>query len=637
MRRYGAGRRRDGVRRARPGRHRRTQGRRSASAHTDCSPSGPASRRRTSIFDPNILAVAHGDRGARRATRSAFIEAMPLIKERCPGARVSGGVSNVSFSFRGNDAVREAMHAAFLYHAIQAGLDMGIVNAGQLDGLRGDRARPARAGRGRDLQPPARRDRAARRVRRSASSGEATKREVDLRWREQPVEERLEHALVHGIVDYIEEDTEEARQKHDRPLDVIEGPLMDGMSVVGDLFGAGKMFLPQVVKSARAMKKAVAYLEPFMEAEKGVGGRAARAARSCSPRSRATCTTSARTSSASCSAATTTRSSTSASWCRRERILDTARERGRRRHRALRPDHAVAGRDGHVARRDGAARARPAAADRRRDDVEAAHGRAHRAGVQRADGARARRLARGRRRLRACSTPSGDRRWTRRTASSRSGCASSTRKGRGSRCSRSSRRARTGTALDFADLPAPPFTGRRVVEPDLADLRDYIDWTFFFHAWDLKGRYPGDPRSRRRASSTTTRRSSSTSYFATTCCKAARRVRLLARAGRGRRCRPRGRDALLVPPPAGRPRRLAAEPVPRRLLRACRRSPRRLRRLHPRRRRGRRSLRGRARRLPRDHGQGARRPARRGVRGVAARAGAPRVVRARRRSSRARS
>ena len=143
------------------------------------------------------------------------------------------------------------------------------------------------------------------------STGEATQREVDLSWRERPVEERLEHALVHGIVDYIEEDVEEARQQLDRPLDVIEGPLMAGMSVVGDLFGSGRMFLPQVVKSARAMKRAVAYLEPFMEAERQATARrtarAPRGARSSWPRSRATCTTSARTSSASCSAATATR------------------------------------------------------------------------------------------------------------------------------------------------------------------------------------------------------------------------------------------------------------------------------------------------------------------------------------------
>src|SRR5690349_8658449 len=227
------------------------------------------------IFDPNVLAVATGIEEHRGFARS-FLEALPLIKERCPGARTSGGISNLSFAFRGNDAVREAMHSAFLYHAIRAGLDMGIVNAGQLVVYE-------------DIEPELlelvedvifdRRPEATERLVEYAGRvrGEATRREVDLSWREAPVEKRLEHALVHGIVDFIEEDTEEARQRADRPLDVIEGSLMAGMQVVGDLFGAGKMFLPQVVKSARAMKRAVAYLEPFMEAEQAAGGGAPRA------------------------------------------------------------------------------------------------------------------------------------------------------------------------------------------------------------------------------------------------------------------------------------------------------------------------------------------------------------------------
>ncbi|HEX9381319.1 MAG TPA: methionine synthase, partial [Gaiellaceae bacterium] len=221
------------------------------------------------IFDPNVLAVATGIEEHADFAK-AFIEGTRQIKERCPGAKISGGISNLSFSFRGNDAVREAMHAAFLYHAIAAGLDMGIVNAGQLAVYQ-------------DIEPELlervedvifnRRDDATERLVEYASrvEGEATKRERDLSWREAPVEERLSHALVHGIVDFIEEDTEEARQKQARPLDVIEGPLMDGMSIVGDLFGSGKMFLPQVVKSARAMKRAVAYLEPYIEAEKAAG------------------------------------------------------------------------------------------------------------------------------------------------------------------------------------------------------------------------------------------------------------------------------------------------------------------------------------------------------------------------------
>ncbi len=218
------------------------------------------------IFDPNVLAVATGIE-EHNGFAKAFIDSIPLIRERCPGARISGGISNLSFAFRGNDAVREAMHSAFLYHAIRAGLDMGIVNAGQLvvyEDIAPDLLELVE-----DVIFDRRPDGTERLVEyASRVQGEATRREVDLSWREAPVETRLSHALVHGIVDFIEEDTEEARQQLPRPLDVIEGPLMDGMAVVGDLFGSGKMFLPQVVKSARAMKRAVAYLEPFMEEEK---------------------------------------------------------------------------------------------------------------------------------------------------------------------------------------------------------------------------------------------------------------------------------------------------------------------------------------------------------------------------------
>src|ERR671914_1984889 len=218
------------------------------------------------IFDPNVLAVATGIEEHDEYAKN-FIEALPLIKERCPGVRTSGGISNLSFSFRGNDTVREAMHAAFLYHAIQAGLDMGIVNAGQLAVYQD--IPPELLERVEDVIFNRRPDATERLLPFAETvSGEGTKRELDTAWREAPVEKRLEHALVHGIVDHIEEDTEEARQQLDRPLDVIEGPLMGGMQVVGDLFGSGKMFLPQVVKSARAMKRAVAYLQPFMEAEK---------------------------------------------------------------------------------------------------------------------------------------------------------------------------------------------------------------------------------------------------------------------------------------------------------------------------------------------------------------------------------
>lgn len=218
------------------------------------------------IFDPNILTVATG-LDEHRNYAVDFIEATRWIKENLPGARVSGGVSNISFSFRGNNTVREAMHAAFLYHAIRAGLDMAIVNAGQLAVY--EEIEPDLRERVEDVLLNRREDATERLVEfaeRVKAKGKAPV--ADETWRKQPVEERLKHALVKGITDFIDTDTEEARQKCRRPLDVIEGPLMAGMSVVGDLFGSGKMFLPQVVKSARVMKKAVAYLMPFMEAEK---------------------------------------------------------------------------------------------------------------------------------------------------------------------------------------------------------------------------------------------------------------------------------------------------------------------------------------------------------------------------------
>ncbi|HXH98567.1 MAG TPA: dihydropteroate synthase, partial [Gaiellaceae bacterium] len=225
------------------------------------------------VLDANVLAVATGIE-EHNAFAKAFIEALPLIKERCPGAKTSGGISNLSFAFRGNDVVREAMHSAFLYHAIHAGLDLGIVNAGQLVGY--DDIEPELLERVEDVIFDRRADATERLVELAELvRGEGTHREVDLTWREAPVEKRLEHALVHGIVDFVEADTEEARQHAERALDVIEGPLMAGMQVVGDLFGEGKMFLPQVVKSARAMKRAVAYLEPFMEAEQVGRGEAA--------------------------------------------------------------------------------------------------------------------------------------------------------------------------------------------------------------------------------------------------------------------------------------------------------------------------------------------------------------------------
>jgi 5-methyltetrahydrofolate--homocysteine methyltransferase len=223
------------------------------------------------IFDPNILTVATGIEEHNNYAVN-FIESIRRIKEACPGTHISGGVSNISFSFRGNDVVREAMHAAFLYHAIRAGLDMGIVNAGQLAVY--EEIEPKLKELVEDVLLNRRPDATERLVAHAETikgqGGPAAV--VDEAWRREPVEQRLKHALLKGIDKYIDADTEEARQKYPSCLAIIEGPLMDGMSVVGDLFGAGKMFLPQVVKSARVMKKAVAYLTPYMEAEKAAGG-----------------------------------------------------------------------------------------------------------------------------------------------------------------------------------------------------------------------------------------------------------------------------------------------------------------------------------------------------------------------------
>ncbi len=223
------------------------------------------------VFDPNVLTVATGIE-EHNGYALAFLEATRRIKAELPLCKVSGGISNISFSFRGNKAVREAMHSAFLYHAIGAGLDMGIVNAGQLEVY--EEIAPELRELVEDVLLNRRSD-ATDRLIAFAESVKQKDRAVVAQdaWRSETVERRLEHALVKGIVDHIEADVDEARLKYGRPLSVIEGPLMDGMNVVGDLFGSGKMFLPQVVKSARVMKKAVAFLLPYLEAEKGSGGR----------------------------------------------------------------------------------------------------------------------------------------------------------------------------------------------------------------------------------------------------------------------------------------------------------------------------------------------------------------------------
>jgi 5-methyltetrahydrofolate--homocysteine methyltransferase len=440
------------------------------------------------IFDPNVLAVATGIE-EHRGFAKAFLEALPLIKERCPGARTSGGISNLSFAFRGNDAVREAMHSAFLYHAIRAGLDMGIVNAGQLVVYEDIGAELL------ELVEDVifdRRPEATERLVEYAGRvrGEATRREVDLSWREAPVERRLEHALVHGIVDFIEEDTEEARRRADRPLDVIEGPLMAGMQVVGDLFGAGKMFLPQVVKSARAMKRAVVYLEPFMEAEQAAGGGAPRA------RGKAVLATvkgdvhdigknivgvvlgcndydvvdlgvmvpAERILEVAVEEEADIVGLSGLITPSLDQMVDVAREMERRgMDLPLLIGGATTSRQ-HTAVRIAPAYSQPVVhvLDASRvvrvvSDLLDPERRALLDGQNRVDQERLRDLHAEKERKPLLPL---------------------------------ARARENRQRVSFDNLPVPEFTGRRLVEPDLATLREYVDWQFFFHAWELKGKYP---------------------------------------------------------------------------------------------------------------------------------------------------
>ena len=437
------------------------------------------------IFDPAVLAVATGIE-EHAAYAVAFIEAIRELKRRCPGVHVSGGISNLSFSFRGNERVREAMHAAFLYHAIAAGLDMGIVNAGQLAVYE-------------DIPPDLkemvedvifnRRPEATERLVDFARtvSGEGARRQADLGWREKPVAERLSHALVHGITDFIEADTEEARVALDDPLAVIEGPLMDGMRTVGDLFGAGKMFLPQVVKSARAMKRAVAYLEPFIEARRGG------AARSTDKIVLATVKGDVHDIGKNIVGVVL--------GCNNyevvdlgvmvpaDRILDAAQSEGA---------HAV-GLSGLITpsldemvtvakemqRRGmtvplligGATTSKQHTAVRIAPEYEAPT--VHVADASRVVGVVSSLLDRSR----AEGFAEDNRQLQERLRSQHSS--------RGRRALLPFEEARRNRlVLDFSDLPRPSFTGRRAVEPPLAELRDHIDWTFFFHAWEIPGRFP---------------------------------------------------------------------------------------------------------------------------------------------------
>ncbi|MFZ1878580.1 MAG: methionine synthase [Gaiellaceae bacterium] len=437
------------------------------------------------IFDPNVLAVATGIEEHDDYAR-AFIESLPLIKERCPGARTSGGISNLSFSFRGNDVVREAMHAAFLYHAIRAGLDMGIVNAGQLAVY--EEIEPELKERVEDVLFNRRPDATERLVELAENvRGEGTKREVDLAWRDAPVAKRLEHALVRGIVDFVEEDTEEARLQAARPLQVIEGPLMDGMRVVGDLFGSGKMFLPQVVKSARVMKRAVAYLQPYMEDEKDgthgaqgkvllatvkgdvhdIGKNIVGVVLGCNDYD-------------VIDLGVMVAPETILDTAEREQVdvvglsglitpsldqmVDVAREMKRRRielplmiggattsrqHTAVKIAPEYENETVHVLDASRVVDVVSALLDPKRRvalDVENRELQ-ERLRVQHAE------------KVRKPLLPLG--------------------------------RARANRAvLRFDDLPEPPFAGTREIAPALAELVPFIDWQFFFHAWDLKGKFP---------------------------------------------------------------------------------------------------------------------------------------------------
>ena len=434
----------------------------------------------------------HRHRGARRLRRRLHRGHAPAEGRPSRSAKVSGGISNVSFSFRGNNPVREAMHAAFLYHAIQAGLDMGIVNAGQLAVY--EEIPKDLLERVEDVLLNRRPD-ATERLVAFAETVKAQEKgpAVEDAWRKGTVEERLAHALVRGIDEFVEADTEEARQKYGRPLAVIEGPLMAGMNVVGDLFGSGKMFLPQVVKSARVMKKAVAYLTPFLEAEKQASGARAEAK----------------------IVMATVKGDVHdigknivgvVLGCNNyevidlgvmvpaDRILAAAREHGADIVGPLRAHHALARGDGARGARDGAPGLHAAAAHRRGHHEPRAHGGADRPRLQGAGRPRARRLARGRggepaeERRAAAGLRRGEPR------ASRSGCAASTRRAGAEQPLLPLEEARRRrTPIDWAayEPPQPCFLGARELETCRSrELVPYIDWTPFFSAWELRGTYP---------------------------------------------------------------------------------------------------------------------------------------------------
>ncbi|MDP9295317.1 MAG: methionine synthase [Actinomycetota bacterium] len=442
------------------------------------------------IFDPNILPIATGIE-EHNSFAKAYLEAIPEIKRRCPGSRVSGGVSNLSFSFRGNDVVREAIHSAFLYHAIVAGLDMAIVNAGQLavyEDIPKDLLEHVE-----DIIFDRRPDATERMVTFAETvKGEGTRRELDLSWREGTVQERLSHALVHGIVDFIEEDTEEARKAYDRPLEVIEGPLMDGMRIVGDLFGSGKMFLPQVVKSARAMKRAVAYLEPFMEEEKVRSGTTGQ------PQGRiVTATVKGDVHDIGKNIVGVVLGCNNYEvidlgvMVPAERILDTAVAEGcdfvglsglitpsleemvnvakEMERRGMELPLLIGG--ATTSRQHTAVRIAPAYSPPTVHVLDAS--RVVNVVSDLLDPIRKEELDRGNRDLQEkLRAQHAERERTPLLPY------------------RLAFENRTPTTWRSEDVAPPPFTGTRIVDPSLQELRPLIDWTFFFTAWELKGRYP---------------------------------------------------------------------------------------------------------------------------------------------------
>jgi 5-methyltetrahydrofolate--homocysteine methyltransferase len=439
------------------------------------------------IFDPNVLAVATGIEEHAEFAK-AFIESLPRIKDRCPGARTSGGISNLSFAFRGNQHVREAMHAAFLYHAIRAGLDMGIVNAGLL--MVYEDIEPELLEHVEDVIWNRRPDATERLVELARRyEGETVRREEDVAWRDTSVDKRLEHALVHGIVDFIEEDVEEARAAAARPLDVIEGPLMDGMRVVGDLFGSGRMFLPQVVKSARAMKRAVAYLEPFMEAEQSGGGRSA--GRVVLATVKGDVHDIGKNIVGVVLGCNSYEVIDLGVMVTAERILDTAAEQScdvvglsglitpsldemvvvakEMERRGMQLPLLVGG--ATTSRQHTAVRIAP----------EYTPPTVHVLDASRVIGVVGALLEPERRAALDAEN---------RAEQDRLRALHAERERRPLLPLRTARERRTPVAWLADDLAVPAFTGSRVVEPSLAELRRYIDWTFFFHAWDLKGRYP---------------------------------------------------------------------------------------------------------------------------------------------------